>query len=646
MGDSINALNQQSRQSSLLGILANPTVANPLAAISAGTQAASQVMDLREKRARQATGQAFLNAIDPKTGQFSADRLNQNLAADPNTAMNAQQSSQQGVTNATNAYSLHMTRLSASDNAMSALRAQYGNNPPQAAINAAIDQEVARGIFTQAEGATAKAQYGADPAANGQLILRNHIANLSAQAGLLATNPELGTQNIGGAIVGTAQQPIAAPNAGVLTSAGGVTTGPPPGTVLETGQWVADGKGGRVWQAGRVPASSVVSPGGAPFPASGTPAGASTAPPPPPTNSTVRSPGAYAPPVANAPPPPSPGVSVGGKASAPGPQSQNAPPAGAVSSDVAVIQGGMQTAQNAPSSAVPGAVAAAGPAAGTQTAQNYPPAGTPLSPSVVQTPQGPFLPSGPPSGYNETLNNDIKTHTDASLGASDQRKNLQAGENAFEALRLAGNYTGSGTGTAAALYGWLQARAPQWAIPQGDMTDTAWRQVLAKNLLRFAQESGLRMNTDLGMNEALKGTANADAILPNANREILINDIGNTRQRLAQTLLMPSPTGDGSVVKHFQNYTSDTDPRAFAWDLRSGPERAAIEAEVAKDKSGKAEKRLNQGLEDANRLGLIKLPSTAPRSQAAPAPGNPVAAAPANALLAASGGAPANALAA
>jgi len=617
-------------RNSVLDRIANPQVVNPLAAMSDAAKTAQAIYGVRQAKAQQAVGQIATESIDPVTKQFDQARFNAAIAnAGPDVAAYAQPGLQNASTLADTQTRQQLLKVGWYNGATGAL--------PD---NASYDQVVntirsgASVGMTPTEIANSIAQVPRDPAQlqayiqQHRLTAGNTVTQLEQQYGTRqAVTDESGTQFVTVPRAGANQPNVVVP-AGMGPRAAGAQV-----------QWtdssgvVHYGTQAQYQQARGVdPRIGPQTPVLAPPPTAPQQPG-SNAPPPPPANTTIRSPGAYVPPTANAPV--STGSSAGGKVppTAPGPQSQNVPPAGAISSDVAAIQGGMQTARNTPSGTVPGVVAAAGPAAGTSAA----------APVYTDT-------TGPPAGFGEKLNNDIKAHTDASLAASDQRKNLQAGENAFEALKLAGNYTGAGTGTAAALYSWLQARAPQWAIPQGTMTDTAWRQVLAKNLLRFAQESGMRMNTDLGLNEALKGTANADTILPNANREILINDIGMARQRLAQTQLMPSPSGDGAVVNHFRTYTSDTDPRAFAWDLYSAAERKAIEAEVAKDKSGKAEKRLNKGLEDAARVGLIKLPG---QSQAAPPPSSgpaatpgPVATTPANALLAASSGGPPNALAA
>jgi hypothetical protein len=219
-------------------------------------------------------------------------------------------------------------------------------------------------------------------------------------------------------------------------------------------------------------------------------------------------------------------------------------------------------------------------------------------------------------GSSESLQADIAARNQASTGAADQRKTLQAGESALEALHLAKGYTGPGTAFTSSAAAFLQANAPDLFVPQGAMTDAGWRQVLAKNLLRFAQNSGIRGNTDLGLTEQLKGSANVDEMLPAANEHVLVQDIGLARQRMAQTMLMPPPSLQGDVINHMRNYTGNTDYRGFSWDLMRQPERDAIETE-AKKSGPAAVARLTKAIHDGIALGVTK----PPQAQAAQPPG-------------------------
>lgn len=620
MSDLVNALNTQVRSGGVLGAIANPNVVNPVGAMGAAAAAANSIYQVRAYQAEQAIGGILQQSTD-ENGNVDYNKA-QSLAA--NAGPVVQMRMQDMLLNA----SRLRTEQTAQGNNFYTTIARAGatimNDASDANVNATFDSLIAAhpGMRAQYESERQRV-LSMQPAQRAQYAYQHLNAALDANDSM-HRSPYGQTTS---ADIGGTQQPVTTYQGSPYGPGGqyvgpGVTRGAQPGQFVPGTAWDPSANGGRgAWVSVQQPATTV-QPGGQPVPgqpgpAPGQrqpPAPASTAPPPPPKGTTVQPlPGRYPQPPDDTFTPTMPSPTTGPRSDIPGGGTQvaagdtfapsnvgpAAAPSPAVSGDVAAIQAGRARAQ-------------ATPTAGTQTAQNVPPGGMIGSP-ILQTPQGPVIRSGPPMGTSEVLQNDIKAHTDAALAAADQRQNLQAGESALEALKLAGNYTGPGTGTAASLYAWLQARAPQWAIPQGQMSDTAWREVLAKNLLRFAQASGMRMNTDLGLSEALQGTANADSILPNANREILIQDLGRARQRVAQTQLMPAPSPNGDVVNHFKTYTTDTDSRAFAWDLYSPAERKAIEAEVAKDP--KAQARLDRGLVDADKVGLIKTPAPAPRQR-------------------------------
>lgn len=604
-----NAISGAQRAGTVLDSIAHPTILNPVADIGAAAQTANSMYDVRQKMANQAIGQILQQNTDANGNVDYAGAQRAAAAGGPivaagmaNMLKDTSMLRSQQIQNA--AANMHLIGSSA----LSAINDQSDKN-----INAIMDGLAARGLpQDQVDRERARWLGMTNPADRKQEALRLAYTNLD---GLVGLNRQTGTREAVQTGGSTEFPVIPSPEQGGNVS---VQATPSPETRFQLQPSYipldANGQPTTPDKAQRWIPLSVPRPGQGNLPPQGPapitrqpPAPGSTAPPPPPKGTNVI-PGGY----------PQPGSTTGPRSDIPsgtqvaagdnfvpanvGPA---AAPSPAVAGDVAAIQAGQAQGR-------------AAPRGGTQTAQ------------YMQLPGGGTgIITGPPMGTKETLENDIKARTDASLGAGDQARNLQAGEKAFEALNMAGNYTGAGTGTSSSLYAWLQARAPEWAVPQGQMTDTAWRQVLAKNLLRFAQAQGMRMNTDLGMTEALAGSANADAILPNANREILIDDIGRARQRVAQTQLMPPPSTDGAVVKHFQTYTNDTDFRAFSWDLRSPAERKAIEEEVAKDPTGKAQQRLDQGLEDANKVGLIKVPGAPPKQgrqgAAQPAPANPLA---------------------
>lgn len=242
-------------------------------------------------------------------------------------------------------------------------------------------------------------------------------------------------------------------------------------------------------------------------------------------------------------------------------------------------------------------------------------------------------------GTEDTLKNDIEANRAANVAMPDQQKRLIAGQHAMDALKLAD--TGPSTGFFARANAFLKAQGIT-TVPQGQLSDTDYRQLLQKNLLRFAQSSaqGVSPHTDLGLSTKLESNANADEMLAGANRTVLLQDMGVLKRDIAQTQEMPPASVNGDVVKHIGSYSANTAPEAFMWNSYSPEERAAIEAQYAKD--GQTQK-LHNSLEKAVRLGAIPDPRKAPQpprattGMASPSPLTPptnYAAAPTNALSA------------
>jgi hypothetical protein len=206
---------------SVLDAIAHPTQVNPLAAYAQALQVSGAMNQNALFKSRQASGQAFLSSIDPTTGMPNQPKLMQNLAANPNTALTALETSSnaQGLDNAT--FDTHQKRLTGMNAAAMALSAQYPDGVPQQAVNDEIDRVGPVYGLTAQQMAQAKSSFGADPVANTRVIIRNGIANLTAQEALHASRPGVGNANMGGNLIGTTQAPVAAgPGAGVITQAG------------------------------------------------------------------------------------------------------------------------------------------------------------------------------------------------------------------------------------------------------------------------------------------------------------------------------------------------------------------------------------------------------------------------------------------
>lgn len=248
--------------------------------------------------------------------------------------------------------------------------------------------------------------------------------------------------------------------------------------------------------------------------------------------------------------------------------------------------------------------ARAAPGVGTQTAQAFPPAGTVRDPS-----SGPFIPTAPPMGTKETLDNNRKVADEATLAIPALRDNHTATVTALQALRLSNMSSGPTSSWKAKAMALLEANG----LSPGDptkMSETDWRQVAQKNLLRLAEgKAGGR--TDMGLETALQANPNMDSMLANANEHVLIQDLGRLRQRMVQNMTIPR-SGGNAAINHVKNYGAETDYRGFAWDMMSKAERDKILKEVEKDPKAKA--RLFKAIEDADEHQLFTAPDEPKKS--------------------------------
>ena len=323
-----DTLNQLIRGPAATFNAGNAVQVNPLAAITAGNQAANTEFEARAWQAKQAAGNAFLQSIDPNTGQPNQAQLLRNLAANPATAMAAQPSAQAGQTLDQETYDLHNKRFTGMMSGMGQLIADNPNGVPADAANAFIDARLSSGLITPEMAAQARARVGADPVKNTQQILQGMTSNLSAQTALEAVRPGTGTINTGQATTGfqspprvasTGQQGAIAPVgqpivtglpsvSDMLKQVGQPITDPkqaaalgvPVGTTVDipmVQRWIDQGAGPLM--RGNIPGAAPPAAGSAPSP---------TIPPPPggakvrPSTAPAVTPPPAAPPAANQPP--------------------------------------------------------------------------------------------------------------------------------------------------------------------------------------------------------------------------------------------------------------------------------------------------------------------------------------------------------
>jgi hypothetical protein len=244
-----------------------------------------------------------------------------------------------------------------------------------------------------------------------------------------------------------------------------------------------------------------------------------------------------------------------------------------------------------------------------------PPQGSPLRnpnaappttpPGVQVTPSGTPVIQAPPQGQPQQIEQDQQLYRDHVAAMPDQQARLVAGQTALEALRLA--RTGPGTETSARMYAFLQAQGLDPGVNPNDFTSTAARQILQKNLLRFAQNTAARStNTDLGLETQLHSNANAEEMLSAANEHVLIQDLGLLRQRIGMTKLQ-DPNGIG-YRERVKNFPSNTDPVAFAWDFMSPSARQAYLDRLG-GQDTPAYKKWAQSMKLARDAGMITVPA-------------------------------------
>lgn len=236
--------------------------------------------------------------------------------------------------------------------------------------------------------------------------------------------------------------------------------------------------------------------------------------------------------------------------------------------------GGGGSGANPPGVPPPGTMPAnpnAAPGAAPGRINPVPPPDSPLRKPGAAAQPAPGVATSAPTGAEEQTKAEQESYNSDVKQMPDFTRRATAGQAALEALKLVGS-TGPLTDKFARLYAFAQAQGINPGVSPNDYTSPAAYQVLAKNLLRFAQDNASRStNTDLGLSTQLKGNANVEDMLPSANRHVLIQDMGLLRQRMALTKGQDA-TGVG-YRERTKNFPTETDATAFAWDLMEPNER-------------------------------------------------------------------------
>ena len=214
----INDLIEASRSG---GSLPASVVVNPLQAQLGAAQTANTIFGVREKQAQQAAGQAFLDSINPDTGQPDQTKYLQLLKANPLTAMRALEQAQQGQTLDHNTYVTHVARINNGMGRIAQLLADHPGGPPADALQAAIKEQLDQGNLTPQQAQMLSGQVSNDPQANQGLLIRSLVGGLDAKGRLDAVKPPVTVRDTGAGFVPTVTSPQA-----TTTQQPTITTGP------------------------------------------------------------------------------------------------------------------------------------------------------------------------------------------------------------------------------------------------------------------------------------------------------------------------------------------------------------------------------------------------------------------------------------
>jgi hypothetical protein len=199
------------------------------------------------------------------------------------------------------------------------------------------------------------------------------------------------------------------------------------------------------------------------------------------------------------------------------------------------------------------------------------------------------------------LKEDVDAYKKDQLAAGGIQTGLTNLQTAKEALNL--THTGRSTEAVHNFYSFLKAQGITPPFGDGDVTNY---DIARKAMLAYASSQGAAGGTNLGLETALHSQASTD-IDQSAADHVINQNIGLQRMKLAQ--VMEAPPGGAGYGAHASTFANDNDPRAFAWDVYTPPERQQIITEVSKTKGGL--EKLDHSLEIAARRKLIRMPAAA-----------------------------------
>jgi hypothetical protein len=194
-----------SGSNALLDAIAHPPQVDVAGAYGNANRLAAGIWANREMQAKQAAGNVFLRSLNPD-GTPNQPALNQGLAADPTTALAAQDASQKGQTLSADQYTQQMKRLTYGAAGFGQILVDNGGQAPYAAVKQYYDRAVTDGHITADDEAKVMAGFGPDPSANASVGRQRMMQNITAQEALARGNGITGSQTgPGGVTTGTLQ---------------------------------------------------------------------------------------------------------------------------------------------------------------------------------------------------------------------------------------------------------------------------------------------------------------------------------------------------------------------------------------------------------------------------------------------------------
>lgn len=143
------------------------------------------------------------------------------------------------------------------------------------------------------------------------------------------------------------------------------------------------------------------------------------------------------------------------------------------------------------------------------------------------------------------------------------------------------------------------------------------RAELTKYLTDYARQSGLAGRSDAALESAFK--ANASGEINNAAaQDVVRTNIGRDRQTIAATMTSNPQTHN----EYKQNFSNTTDPRGFAWDTYTEPQKQQILKEVDPHNTHDTPeyKKLARAIGNAQKLGMLNFNKQQPANVNVSAP--------------------------